>query len=112
VGLTDLAKAVAASSDRDLEAHYDVVGLVKKIQRYEPSWVAFHGKEATKVVSGALGRGRTVPPGVQGWTVEDARVFVLPSASAANRDNSRLDRKTDRVDWFKELARLLQAIRS
>lgn len=112
VGLTDLAKKVAASSDRDLQAHYDVVGFVKKIQRHEPSWVAFHGKEAAKVVSRALGRGRTVTLGVQEWTVEDARVFVLPSASAANRDNSRLEGKTDRVDWFKELARLLPAIRS
>src|SRR5436190_2238246 len=45
VGLTDLAKKIAASSDRGLRKHYDVDGFVTKIERYRPAWVAFHGKE-------------------------------------------------------------------
>jgi hypothetical protein len=32
-----------------------VDGFVAKITRYQPSWVAFHGKEAAKEVSKALG---------------------------------------------------------
>jgi TDG/mug DNA glycosylase family protein len=107
VGLTDLAKKVAASSDRDLRPHYDVAGFVTKIERYEPSWVAFHGKEAAKIVSRVFGHGGTVALGRQQWSVANARVFVLPSASGANRDNSRLEGKADRVEWFNELARLL-----
>lgn len=107
VGLTDLAKKIAASSDRGLQAYYDVDGFVAKIERYQPAWVAFHGKEAAKVVSRTLEHGRDVALGNQDWTVAEAQVFVLPSASGSNRDRSRLEGKVDRVEWFKELAGLL-----
>jgi TDG/mug DNA glycosylase family protein len=107
VGLTDLAKKIAASSDRGLRKHYDVDGFVAKIERYRPAWVAFHGKEAAKEVSKALGNGGVVALGEQDWAVAKARVFVLPSASGSNRDPSRLEGKGDRVEWFKELAGLL-----
>jgi TDG/mug DNA glycosylase family protein len=107
VGLTDLAKKVAASSDRSLRAHYDVDAFVKKIERHEPAWVAFHGKEAAKIVSKALGYGGAVALGKQAWRVARSDVFVLPSASGANRARSRLEGKADRVEWFKELAELL-----
>jgi double-stranded uracil-DNA glycosylase len=107
VGLTDLAKKVAASSDRGLRTHYDVDGFLAKIERYQPSWVAFHGKEAAKQVSKALGHGGDIALGEQGWTVASAQAFVLPSASGSNQDRKRLEGKADRVEWFKELARLL-----
>jgi hypothetical protein len=35
---------------------------------------------------------------------------VLPNASGANRDSSRLEGKADRVEWFKELAARLPPI--
>jgi G:T/U-mismatch repair DNA glycosylase len=104
VGLTDLVKTIAASSDRGLRGHYDVDAFVSKIERYRPNWVAFHGKEAARAVSRALGSGGDVSLGEQTWSVGHGRVFVLPSASGANRDASRLEGKTDRVQWFKELA--------
>lgn len=110
VGLTDLAKRISASSDRGLRGHYDVDAFVSKIERCGPDWVAFHGKEAAKAVSRALGSGGDVSLGEQKWSVGDTRVFVLPSASAANRDASRLEGKTDRVQWFKELAARLSTI--
>src|SRR5690349_10498097 len=37
VGLTDLAKKVAASSDRGLRTHYDIDAFVAKIESYRPS---------------------------------------------------------------------------
>lgn len=111
IGLTDLAKKVAASSDHGLASHYDVDGFVAKIERYSPTWVAFHGKEAAKVGSRALGHGGSVVLGEQQWSVAGARVFVLPSASGANRDPSRLEGKAGRVEWFKELARLVPPLR-
>lgn len=110
VGLTDLAKKIAAGSDRGLRGHYDVDAFVSKIERNHPRWVAFHGKEAAKVLSRALGRGSEVALGEQTWSVGHANVFVLPSASGANRDASRLEGKTDRVQWFKELAIRLPSI--
>ena len=107
VGLSDLAKTVAASSDRGLTSHYDVGGFVGKVERFAPAWVAFHGKEAAKAVAGHLGHGRTVKLGAQTWQIASAHVFVVPSASGSNQDRSRLEGKHDRVEWFKELAKLL-----
>jgi TDG/mug DNA glycosylase family protein len=98
VGLTDLAKKVAASSDRGLRKHYDVAGFVAKMDRYQPLWVAFRGKEAAKEVSRALGHGGAVSLGKQEWGMANAHVFVLPSASGSNRDRSRLEGKADRVE--------------
>lgn len=103
LGLTDLAKKIAASNDRGLATHYDVDSFIAKIGRYRPRWVAFHGKEAAKAVSRALGHGSSVRLGEQSWQVAGARVFVLPSASGANRNAARLEGKTHRVEWFKEL---------
>lgn len=107
VGLTDLAKKVAANSDRGLRGHYDVDAFIAKVERYRPAWVAFHGKEAARAVSRHLGAGSETSLGERSWSIGEARVFVLPSASAANRDTSRLEGKTDRIQWFDELATVL-----
>lgn len=104
LGLTDLNKADAQSFDRGLA--YDVPTFVGRIAQFAPKWVAFHGKEAAKAASRALGAGRTVSLGAQGWTVADARVFVLPSASGANRTPARLEGRASRADWYRELAEL------
>jgi TDG/mug DNA glycosylase family protein len=109
VGLTDLAKTIAASHDRGLSNYYDVAGFLAKIERYRPAWVAFHGKEAAKVFSRTHRRGGAVALGEQPWLVAETQVFVLPSASGANRDASRLEGKADRLEWFKELAARLPA---
>jgi TDG/mug DNA glycosylase family protein len=102
VGLTDLVKSSAASSDRGLRG-FDVAGFIEKIAHYEPAWVAFHGKTAAKQVSRHLGFARDVNLGEQPWQVADRPVFVLPSASGANRDPARLEGKSTRVEWFREL---------
>jgi TDG/mug DNA glycosylase family protein len=103
IGLTDLAKQVAASNDRGLAGQYDVPGLVDKIERYAPVVVACHGKEAAKAVSRALGHGHAVRLGLQAWRIVSSRVFVVPSASGANRNAARLEGKPSRVAWFVEL---------
>lgn len=105
-GLTDLAKHVAASRDAGLANDYDVQSLIGKVQKYAPTWLAFHGKEAAKVVSRALGHGRNVALGRQPWMVATSKVFVLPSASGSNRNPKRLEGRASRVDWFRELATL------
>jgi TDG/mug DNA glycosylase family protein len=106
LGLTDLAKSVAASSDAGLGSHYDVEALVEKIERFAPRWLAFHGKTAGRPASKALGHGAAVTLGEQPWSIGASSVFVLPSASAANRDPKRLEGRATRVDWFRELAAL------
>lgn len=110
VGLTDLAKSVAANSDRGLHSHYDVDAFVAKMKHHRPRWVAFHGKAAAKAVSQGLGHGTSMALGEQMWSIEKIQIFVLPSASAANRDPSRLEGKSDRVEWFEELASRLPSV--
>lgn len=107
IGLTDLAKNVAASNDRGLSKKYDLASFVEKIELYAPAIVAFHGKEAARAVSRAAGHAREVSLGLQPWQIARSRVFVVPSASGANRDVSRLEGKPSRVGWFIELRELV-----
>jgi TDG/mug DNA glycosylase family protein len=107
IGLTDLAKTVAASSDRGLRSRFDVDEFLAKMPHRSPRVVAFHGKEAAKAVSRHLGHGREIHLGLQDWKIGESLVFILPNASGANRDASRLEGKTSRVEWYKELAALL-----
>jgi len=107
IGLTDLAKNVAASSDRGLRKKYDLASFVEKIELYAPAIVAFHGKEAARAVSHASGHRSDVSLGLQAWQIAGSRVFVVPSASGANRDVSRLEGKPTRVAWFIELRELV-----
>lgn len=104
LGLTDLAKSVAANSDIGLDLHYDMDRFVALVKRFAPEWVAFHGKTAGKEASKALGHGSTIALGEQPWAIRTSSVFVLPSASAANRDPARLEGRVSRVDWFQDLA--------
>jgi len=76
IGLTDLAKKIAASSDRGLGDKYDIAGFIEKMERYTPAVIAFHGKEAAKVVSRTLGHGRERPAraiAVAAWRVTSVR---------------------------------------
>jgi TDG/mug DNA glycosylase family protein len=107
IGLTDLAKRVAQSSDRGLASEYDVEGFTERMGRFAPKWIAFHGKTAGNVASSALGHGSRVALGAQSWTIGASRVFVVPSMSGANCDPSRLEGKPNRAAWFAELARLV-----
>jgi TDG/mug DNA glycosylase family protein len=106
IGLTDLVKDRAASSDRGLSG-YDVGRFIVRMKRYRPRWIAFHGKTAAKEVSAFLGLGRSLALGVQTWTVAGIPVYVLPSSSGSNRDPLRLEGKTSRLAWFKAFKRTL-----
>ena len=104
VGLTDLAKKRSASRDRDLSPDdFDVSGLAEKMQRYRPAWLAFHGKTPATIVSRSLGLGSHVALGLQAWTMGGVKVFVLPSASAANRSTAHLEGRPTRLAWFEAL---------
>jgi TDG/mug DNA glycosylase family protein len=102
VGLTDLAKGVAQSNDRGLRSRYDVAGLTSKIELVRPAWLAFHGKEAAAATARALGHpAPTLGP--QRWRIVEAKAFVLPSASGANRGGP-YDGRATRLEWWRELA--------
>lgn len=105
VGLTDLAKKRSASRDQDLSpGDFDVAALVEKLDRYRPAWLVFHGKTPANIVSRSLGFGAHVNLGKQDWTVAGVSVYVVPSASAANRSAAHLEGKPSRLAWFNALA--------
>jgi len=77
IGLTDLAK-YAHGSDANLKpGDYDVPGFMKKIERCNPSFVAFNGKTAAEQVLK-----RRVGYGLQPDRISRSRVWVLPSTVA------------------------------
>src|SRR5882672_6024530 len=103
IGLTDLAKKVASSSDAGLGSHYDVARFIQKIATYSPRWVAFHGKTASRAVMRYLGLGADVRLGRQHWRVAGRPVFVVPSMSGSNRGTDHLDGLPTRLAWFDAL---------
>lgn len=80
LGLTDLCKT-AAGADHELPAGTDDPrGLERKIERYQPKFLAFVGKRAA-----AAYFGRPVALGPQADRIGFTRTFVLPSPSGAAR---------------------------
>jgi len=105
IGLTDLAQKRSASRDDRLSrGDFDLPVLIEKMQRYQPGWLAFHGKKAAQETSRGLGFGRKVSLGRQEWTVGGVRVFVVPSGSGSNQNPANLEGKPSRLAWFQELA--------
>ena len=84
IGLTDLAKGTFGS-DRDLRASdLDSDSLTSKIERYQPQIVAFTSKRAFHAWRGSAA-GMRISYGWQAETIDDSRLFVLPSPSGAAR---------------------------
>jgi TDG/mug DNA glycosylase family protein len=84
IGITDLVKGRAASSDRHLSDHeYDVEGFLARVRAATPEIIAFNGLEAARRVARELGRAAP-PEGPLPWRVAGARAYRLPSSSSAN----------------------------
>lgn len=99
VGLTDLVKGRAASSDRHLgPGDFDLPGFVDKVERFAPIALAFNGKRAAEQVFRVLGLPKPAL-GPSEHRVGGAPVFVLPSSSGANNDPRRLAPHT-KVEWW------------
>jgi TDG/mug DNA glycosylase family protein len=105
VGLTDLVKTTAASSDSLLRpGDFDVPLFVAKIEAHRPVAVAFNGREAAKRVARFL---REPEPGLgpASWRVGESRVYVLPSSSGSSADPRHFAPKSSKADWWRELGR-------
>jgi TDG/mug DNA glycosylase family protein len=109
LGLTDLVRNVARAEDSRGQKEgltFDAPSLVAKVERFEPTWVAFTGKVAAQAAARFAGRPRP-GLGLQSWTFAGAQVFVLPSPSGANR-RREYDGRATRLEWWSELAQLCQ----
>jgi double-stranded uracil-DNA glycosylase len=105
VGLTDLVKQTASSSDSLLRAaDYDIDGFIARIEQHSPSCVAFNGREAAKRVARSL---RQPEPdlGAARWRIGASRVHVLPSSSGSSADPRHFATKTSKADWWREFGR-------
>lgn len=104
IGITDLVKSRAASSDSLLEASdYDVTGFLRRIEENRPTILAFNGREAARQVARHLGR--PVPAeGPLPWRIAGAHGYRLPSSSGANARRPAAD-KTEAWRHFGRWAR-------
>jgi double-stranded uracil-DNA glycosylase len=110
IGLTDVVKSLAASSDSLLKStDYDVAGFLVKVAAFNPRVVAFNGKEAARRVSRHL---REPEPtlGPSDVVLGSSRVFVLPSSSGANADRRNLAPKSSKAEWWRELGDLVRSL--
>jgi double-stranded uracil-DNA glycosylase len=80
IGLTDLCKTRSGSDLQVGQDDFDVPRLVAALERYEPDWIAFTGKNSAQA---ALGEPANYGPAEQ--RLGGSRVFVLPSPSGAAR---------------------------
>lgn len=110
IGLTDLVKHVAASSDSLLRgSDYDVPGFLATIDAFGPAVVAFNGKEAARRVFTAAGA-RRPGYGLSEVRLGPARTFVLPSSSGAGADRRPLAPKASKDEWWCELGDLVRSL--
>jgi len=92
LGLTDLAKTSIGNDDELGDGALDVVALRKKIERFQPRYLAFTSKFGASTFLG-----HKVEYGRQAETIKSTHIFVLPSTSGRAR------RFFD-VAWWQELA--------
>lgn len=103
VGMTDLVKGRAESSDARLRAiDFDVPAFAAKIAACRPQVVAFNGDKACKAVARHL---RKAAPaiGPASWTLAGARVYRLPSSSGAAAIGTEVKRRAwaEFGDWVR-----------
>lgn len=111
IGLTDLVKGRASSSDSLLKkSDFDIPGFTKKIETFKPFVVAFNGKEAAKKVFHALGRGEP-QLGLADWTIGESRVYVLPSSSGSSADPAHYAPKSSKAECWREFGDWLRGSR-
>ena len=95
IGLTDLVHEECGNDSEIKDSSYDVNGLIKKIIKYKPKFIAFNSKKGASFALGLGGVTKKVNYGLQNKLIGDSKVFVLPSTSG----NAR--RYWDESYWFK-----------
>jgi double-stranded uracil-DNA glycosylase len=81
IGLTDVAKRAVGRDAVLTPGDFDATAVVEKVERFRPGVLAFVGKRAAREVLGKNPAGY----GEQGVTIDETRVWILPSTSGAAR---------------------------
>ncbi len=108
VGLTDIAKDVAASTDSKLRAaDFDIPTFLTKIERNQPRCVAFNGKGTAGRVAKYAGHQKP-DHGPTSFEIAGAAGYVLPSSSGANNDPARFEPKLTKALWWRDFGSWLR----
>jgi len=81
IGLTDVAKHAVGGDAVLKRADFDAAAVIEKMERFKPGVLAFVGKRAAREVLRRNPRGY----GEQDVTIDETRVWVVPSTSGAAR---------------------------
>lgn len=84
IGLTDIAKYAQGVDSRLKSTDFDVEGFKEKINKYQPKYCCFNGKEAAKEFYG-LKKTANIKYGIQKETINNTKLFVAPSTSGSAR---------------------------
>lgn len=106
VGLTDIVKDDCTSNDENLNQRDFSIYIQKlneKIKKYKPIFVCFNGMNAYEIYSGK----KSKVFGLQENRIYESRIFIVPSTSG-RVSSSKIYRGRTRLEWFKELGRLLK----
>lgn len=111
IGLTDLVKGRAASSDALLtKSDYDVPGFLRKVEAFRPYSIAFNGKEAARRVARHLNYAAPTL-GLLPWRIGPTHLFVLPSSSGASSNPKHFAPKLSKPDWWNDFGGWLRSSR-
>jgi TDG/mug DNA glycosylase family protein len=84
IGLTDVAKFVHGNDNQIKHTDYDPEAFIAKIEKYQPKWVCFNGKEAASRVTGIKTKQLTY--GTLTHKIGLTKLYLAPSTSgSANR---------------------------
>lgn len=108
LGLTDLNKTTASSSDDGVV--FDCADLLLRLRVAAPAWAVFNGVGAAREY--AAWAGLPQPSyGFQDWTVADSLVFVVPNSSSQNSPNRVLGGQTV-VKWWQDAGQHINQARA
>jgi double-stranded uracil-DNA glycosylase len=100
IGLTDLVHTEFGNDNQISDNSYDVHSFIKKMEKYQPRYIAFNSKKSASFVLGFKGATHLVRYGLQVETIGKSKIFVLPSTSGSAR------RYWEESYWF-ELKKLI-----
>lgn len=103
IGLTDLVHTEFGNDSDISDSSYDVDGFIRKIEIYNPKYIAFNGKKSASFILGFKGITSLVDYGIQEKKIANSILYVLPSTSGSAR------RYWDEKYWF-ELKKLISEL--
>jgi len=85
IGLTDLVHNQAGNDNQIRKENYDIALFNKKMELYQPEYIAFTSKAAASFAMGYRGMTRLIDYGLQERVIGTSKIFVLPSTSGSAR---------------------------